>query len=179
LDYEGGFLNDPPSVAATRLYQGVSVLKVSLEEIERERSKNGGYSKATLLKWGVDYPPKKGWLKALTNGTPQPKRMKKTKKRKQHSTRKSDGFYSSWEWKKLRYRVIHAYGKRCQSCGWQPSDTPHGRLVVDHIKPRSRFPKLELDFDNMQVLCNDCNMGKSNVYEDDFREIGDAFNRMT
>jgi 5-methylcytosine-specific restriction endonuclease McrA len=43
------------------------------------------------------------------------------------------------------------------------------RIVVDHIKPRRKFPELELDLDNLQVLCNDCNMGKSNDDYTDFR----------
>ena len=40
-------------------------------------------------------------------------------------------------------------------------------IVVDHIKPRSKFPGMSLDLENLQVLCNDCNMGKSN---DDFTD---------
>lgn len=46
---------------------------------------------------------------------------------------------------------------------------PHVTLVVDHIKPRSKFPELELKEDNLQLLCNSCNMGKSNKDETDFR----------
>jgi len=57
------------------------------------------------------------------------------------------------------------------------------RIVVDHIKPRSKFPELELVFDNCQVLCNSCNMGKSNNDYTDFRpdqdldELTDEQNR--
>ena len=47
------------------------------------------------------------------------------------------------------------------------------RIVVDHIKPRSRFPGLELDPDNLQILCSDCNMGKSNDDCTDFRPDSD------
>jgi len=83
----------------------------------------------------------------------------------------SAAFYSSWEWKRLRYEALRLHGHRCQCCGWRPGDTEHGYLVVDHIKPRSARPDLELRLDNLQVLCNDCNMGKSNVFEDDFRQI--------
>lgn len=72
-------------------------------------------------------------------------------------------FYSSWEWKKLRFEVLKAYGPVCMLCR---SDR---NIVVDHIKPRSRFPDLALDFDNMQILCDDCNRGKSNDDYTDFR----------
>lgn len=81
---------------------------------------------------------------------------------------KPDGFYSSWAWKEVRYKAIKLHGRKCQCCGWMPSDG-NGRLVVDHIKPRRKHPKLELDLNNLQVLCNDCNMGKSNKHNDDFR----------
>jgi len=46
----------------------------------------------------------------------------------------------------------------------------HGIVIhVDHIKPRSRYPELSLEIENLQVLCEDCNMGKSNVFETDWR----------
>lgn len=83
-------------------------------------------------------------------------------------TVKPDIFYSSWAWKDLRYKAIKLHGRKCQCCGWTPSDG-NGRIVVDHIKPRRKYPKLELELSNLQVLCNDCNMGKSNKYHDDFR----------
>lgn len=67
-------------------------------------------------------------------------------------------FYERDEWKALRYQVLVKYGARCQCCG----ATRHDNVVihVDHIKPRSRFPELELDINNLQVLCEPCNMGK-------------------
>lgn len=42
-------------------------------------------------------------------------------------------------------------------------------MQVDHIQPLSKYPELALVEDNLQVLCKDCNMGKSNQYADDFR----------
>lgn len=44
-----------------------------------------------------------------------------------------------------------------------------GVCHVDHIKPRSRFKELELDPNNMQILCEACNMEKSNKNEIDYR----------
>lgn len=42
-------------------------------------------------------------------------------------------------------------------------------LQVDHIKPKSLYPKLALDFDNLQILCYECNNIKSNQVIVDFR----------
>jgi 5-methylcytosine-specific restriction endonuclease McrA len=76
---------------------------------------------------------------------------------------KKDRFYDSREWKRLRYLVLRNSGGRCQCCG------SLGPLHVDHIKPRSLYPKLELSFKNLQVLCPDCNRGKSNIDKTDWR----------
>jgi len=67
-------------------------------------------------------------------------------------------FYESQEWLELRYRALKLHGGHCQCCGNAP--IPGNPLQVDHIKPRSRFPELELDLNNLQVLCKSCNMGK-------------------
>jgi len=75
----------------------------------------------------------------------------------------NQSFYSTWEWKKARFETIKRYGAKCMLCGSED------RIVVDHIKPRKKYPDLELDLNNLQVLCNDCNMGKSNDDFTDFR----------
>lgn len=85
---------------------------------------------------------------------------------KEFEVNDKDPFYKSQKWRDLRYRVLSKYGHKCQLCG--ATKNQH-TLHVDHIKPRSKYPELELDFDNLQVLCEVCNMGKSNRYEDDFR----------
>lgn len=76
-------------------------------------------------------------------------------------------FYYSKEWRALRYRVLREYGARCQCCGATPETSK--QVHVDHIKPRSKFPHLELEFSNLQVLCEDCNLGKSNIDDTDWR----------
>jgi 5-methylcytosine-specific restriction endonuclease McrA len=87
-------------------------------------------------------------------------RKAKAQKRARHQ---DEEFYKSWEWAKLRYEVLNFYGRVCMCCG-----STH-KIVVDHIKPRSKFPEFEMSFDNLQVLCNLCNKGKSNTDYTDFR----------
>jgi len=74
------------------------------------------------------------------------------------------GFYDSPEWLRLRYATLLRYGRSCMLCF-----TSGGEVHVDHIKPRSKFPDLELDPENLQVLCRACNLGKSNRDDTDFR----------
>lgn len=68
-------------------------------------------------------------------------------------------FYTSDAWIRLRYDVLQRSNGHCSLCGRGPL-ADGVKLHVDHIKPRSRYPELELDPKNLQVLCRDCNMGK-------------------
>ena len=49
-------------------------------------------------------------------------------------------------------------------CGLSNTETH-----IDHIFPRSIFPHLEYDIHNLQILCKDCNMEKSNKDNTDYR----------
>lgn len=82
--------------------------------------------------------------------------------------KKTDYFYESFVWAKLRYRALRKYGHRCMSCGLSGTSTV---LHVDHILPRSKHPDKEMDINNLQVLCEKCNIGKGNEFEDDFTII--------
>jgi 5-methylcytosine-specific restriction endonuclease McrA len=64
--------------------------------------------------------------------------------------------------------MLRDHGGRCQCCGARPTfDNP---LHVDHIKPRRYFPELELNINNLQVLCHDCNVGKGAWDTTDWRK---------
>jgi 5-methylcytosine-specific restriction endonuclease McrA len=89
-------------------------------------------------------------------------------KKKKAKKKPSPGFYMSEEWRKVRYEVIKKAGGCCSACGRNYKED-RVKIHVDHIKPRSRFPQLELDPDNLQILCEDCNLGKSNVDFTDWR----------
>lgn len=62
------------------------------------------------------------------------------------------------KWKELRREVFKRDGERCWNCGAEP--LPNKNLHVDHIKPRSKFPELALEFSNLRVLCAECNTSK-------------------
>ncbi len=85
-------------------------------------------------------------------------------------------FYSSREWRKLRYEALVKHGNSCMVCGASPMD---GIVIhVDHIKPRSLHPELALKLDNLQILCKDCNLGKSNIDDTDWRLDEDLVNQI-
>lgn len=75
-------------------------------------------------------------------------------------------------WENIRYialrnQVLSEQGNICALC----NRTRKHKIVlhVDHIKPVSKHPDLVWDKDNLQVLCEYCNRGKSNYFEDDWR----------
>ena len=100
-------------------------------------------------------------------------KIKSIKNQKNKSWKKTTGFYISREWRELRYKVLQKNDGCCCLCG--RSKAKHDIILhVDHIKPRSKFPKLELDINNLQILCEDCNLGKSNKDSIDWRKEDDV-----
>jgi len=72
-------------------------------------------------------------------------------------------FYTTPDWRVLRASVIRRRGRICQKCGLKISSWRD--VTVDHIRPRSRYPKLALDPSNLQVLCRSCNSAKGDSDE--------------
>jgi ATP adenylyltransferase len=60
--------------------------------------------------------------------------------------------------------VLAAAKGKCALCGVHSSER---RIEVDHIIPRSRGGTS--DISNLQALCDECNRGKSNTDQTDFR----------
>lgn len=195
---------------------------VTLEELEKAKTENGGYSKRQIKyaqnitgqsKWknsmlGMSlkdpqwakfvnlgrnkkqrisehkrkqiinsFSTKKDWSwKPQARDIPEVKfkgKLSKNRGRNKHNrnyiSKKNDvDFYKSKEWKEIRVRVLEKYECKCMMCGRSPKK--HGIVIhVDHIKPRSKYPELSLEFNNLQILCEDCNVGKSNKYDTDWR----------
>lgn len=94
-------------------------------------------------------------------------RIKRDSSPRNRIVRTKKDFYQSRVWKILRYQAFEKYGNRCQCCGAKPSDEIV--LHVDHIRPRSTHPELQLDLNNLQILCEDCNSAKINQWDTDWR----------
>lgn len=65
-----------------------------------------------------------------------------------------DIFYKSLKWKNFRFRCFKELERKCVICG------SNEKLHLDHIKPRSIYPELAFEKKNMQILCEQCNLGK-------------------
>jgi len=45
----------------------------------------------------------------------------------------------------------------CQKCGYKNNNI----MIVDHIKPKSVYPHLQFNIDNLMTLCPNCNAMKT------------------
>lgn len=95
--------------------------------------------------------------------------MGKVKVRHDSAPNAGRDFYASGAWARVRYEALRRSSGKCELCGAKPDDANSVTLHVDHIKPRSKFPDLALELSNTQCLCSTCNVGKSNIYDDDWR----------
>ncbi|MDE5859269.1 MAG: HNH endonuclease [Oscillospiraceae bacterium] len=66
---------------------------------------------------------------------------------------------------RLRFTVMKRDNFKCCMCGRSPATTLGLELHIDHIIPWSKGG--ETTIDNLQTLCSDCNIGKSNLSEND------------
>lgn len=62
---------------------------------------------------------------------------------------------------RLRFLVMKRDNFKCCMCGRSPATTPNLELHIDHIKPWSKGGETVIE--NLQTLCADCNLGKSNL----------------
>lgn len=144
--------------------------KTGMAAVKQQRKSRAAKAKKTLAKLAESSPV----IQALINKKASQiawAMQKKSPKKKQFEPPPvyffgmGKDFYKTREWREVRYKALVKFGKKCQACG-----ESGGFIHVDHIKPRSRFPALELDIENLQVLCEACNIGKSNTDTTDWRD---------
>ena len=158
--------------------QSPSVRKEFIEELKR---RHGGFTRAAFRELGFTGPPARGWRKRFVDGkSAKPEESKPSKKQQRRERKKiarerrkerlvnGDKFLESYEWRRLRYATLIQHGRRCMCCGRTPDDGV--KIHVDHIKPRRSHPDLALCANNLQILCHECNHGKGNWDQTDWRK---------
>lgn len=115
----------------------------------------------------ADKPPVLFFKNKNLNVLKKVSKKKKQSKLLESNVVASSDFLHTYEWRKLRMEALKLHGAKCQCCGATPAT---GAVMnVDHIKPRKLFPELALSLENLQVLCGDCNHGKGNWDQTDWR----------
>lgn len=138
-------------------------------KLVRSKSRDERDAAAAAVGYGPEtFPP---YVRAAREA----KASKPTPAAKAPSHSVKQAFYASWEWRTLRMEVLKEHGNRCQCCGAGRGDVTVGGepvvIVVDHIRPLSKFWDLRLERRNLQVLCQECNQGKGNWDETDWRGV--------
>lgn len=77
---------------------------------------------------------------------------------------KKNCFYLTNRWLVLKAKVRNLYKCGCMKCG-----KTNCEIHIDHIFPRSTYPELQYNFNNLQILCKECNEEKSNFNTIDYR----------
>ena len=77
--------------------------------------------------------------------------------------KKKNKFYHTKTWEYLRRKIVKLFGNECMNC------QKTGKVHVDHIKPKSKYPYLKYNAYNLQVLCPECNISKGDVVIKDYR----------
>jgi len=62
---------------------------------------------------------------------------------------------------RIRYKVLKRDNFSCVKCGASPAKNPAVELHIDHIRAWSNGGETEIS--NLQTLCMNCNLGKSNL----------------
>lgn len=155
------------------------ILTKFVNEALRKQGKpiDGRIAEKVFQAFGVQTSRQKSWAwlaaemgrqRGVTPVLPKPKRLRKIKARTAIVIGSSEDFYNSREWRTVRFDALKKANGCCVLCG--RSHKADGVVLhVDHIKPRSKSPHLQLCRDNLQVLCRDCNLGKSNRDDTDWR----------
>lgn len=139
-----------------------------LHEADKKRRRQWAKDQAKQLRKDFPRKPKipKGYVKVKeTESAPSPKNYHRAIV--PYKSGMGSKFYDTAEWQTLRYKALKMYGKTCHCCG-----ATNTEIHVDHIKPRSKYPHLELDLNNLQILCRACNLGKGNTDSIDWRTSG-------
>lgn len=71
---------------------------------------------------------------------------------------KKDTFYSDGPWRDLRDEKLEEYGAHCQRCLIKYNIIMTKNLQGHHIEPRSKRKDLELDRNNIVIICQTCNL---------------------
>lgn len=69
--------------------------------------------------------------------------------------------YTAKEWQPIRKQVFDRDGKICHICGGPATH-------IDHLLPKSKYPELALNLDNLKPACRNCNFEKLATVKEEY-----------
>lgn len=73
-------------------------------------------------------------------------------------------YYTAKEWATTRTVVFARDGRICHMCG-------NVATHIDHLLPKSKYPELALNLDNLKPACKDCNFTKLDIVKEEYLKI--------
>ena len=133
------------------------------DEMKNEPSSVG--PKAYVLRWGSWTNALLTFLDKINSDFPD---LPKENDIKENNKEVKNSIKSTPEDKRdipigLRFKILKRDYYKCVICGRSPATNIGIELHVDHIFPFSKGGKTQ--FDNLRTLCNECNIGKSDIIE--------------
>lgn len=102
------------------------------------------------------------WRKALKRFVEYVNSEEKVLEKPQHQTNKNIGRKTTRNINlRLRFIVMKRDNFKCKNCGKSPAVDSGTILHIDHINAWSKGGETVLE--NLQTLCSDCNIGKSDL----------------
>ena len=152
-------------VPETELFENVANVWTNLgrQPFGRDLDKGHGLSEFSLGTYENRFG---SWNKALLafEAFINVGKTSETSSQSPNTSRQSKRTGSKINWR-LRAQVLIRDNCICQMCGASPAKDPSVDLHADHIKPWSKGGETVLE--NMRTLCMKCNIGKSDLHDED------------
>jgi len=159
LKKAGLFVSNEPNLSDERLYENILTLWQYLGRQPRRRELSLEISKISQSpynrRFGSWTAALETFVKYMNENDQESGNVEYTKERRISRITGRDPSL------RLRFKVLKRDNFRCVSCGASPALTPGIELHVDHIIAWSNGG--ETVPENLQTLCSNCNLGKSNV----------------
>jgi len=97
---------------------------------------------------------KKGWITRKKNGNDKP--WNKGIKRPEFEGKDNPNWAGGSKYY-VKQKALERDEYKCQKCGFKDIQI----MCVDHILPKSIYPELALDINNLQTLCPNCHARKT------------------
>ena len=159
LERAGLSANNEIDVSTLRLFENIEGVWIALGRqprlVEMQRplsSFSGGTYQRRFASWNNALTAFIEYIED-TGASTQPDRSKTPKQRSSQGKRGVD--------LRTRFKVMLRDGFKCRMCGRSPATHQGAILHIDHVTPWSKNGRTE--FENLQTLCDRCNLGKGNL----------------
>ena len=97
------------------------------------------------------------WNKGKQHSDDTRKKISESRQKNPLLGNKNPNYKHGNDWKTLRNIILERDDYTCQECRWCEPDI----MQVDHIQPKSIYPELQYELNNLECLCPNCHARKT------------------